>query len=50
MSEIVRRVYGQTTKTFPILLVGIGLVTTILWTSTVMAFAIERVWSLLSHI
>ena len=50
MSKFVRRLVGQTTVNFPVLLVGIGLVTTILWTSTVMAFAIERVWSVLSQI
>jgi hypothetical protein len=50
MPKIVRHVVGRTTVNFPILLVGIGLVTTILWVSTVMAFAIERVWSVLSQI
>ena len=48
MSEVARRVVGQTTKNFPILLVGIGLIATILWTSTVVALAVEQVWSMLS--
>ena len=47
MSKITRRVIGQTTENFPILLVGIGLISTILWTSTIMALAVERVWSML---
>lgn len=50
MSEIARRVVGQTTKNFPILLVGIGLMSTILWISTIVALAVERAWSMLSVI
>ena len=50
MSKITHRVIGQTTKNFPILLVGIGLISTILWTSTIMALAVERVWSMLSWV
>jgi hypothetical protein len=50
MSKITRRVIGQTAKNFPILLVGIGLMSTILWIGTIMALAVERVWSMLSVI
>ena len=50
MSEIARRVVGQTTKNFPILVVGIGLMSTILWISTIMTVAVERLWSMLSMI
>jgi hypothetical protein len=50
MSKIARRVAGQTAKNFPIILVGIGLATTILWVGTVMTFALEGVWSVLSGI
>jgi len=48
MSEIARRVVGHTAKNFPIMLVGIGLVTTVLWVSTVVAVALDRIWSALS--
>jgi len=50
MSEIARRFIGQTTKNFPVLLVGIGLVSTVVWVSTVVVLAFERVWSALSAI
>src|SRR6185312_16477065 len=48
MSKIARHVVSLTTKNFPIMLVGAGLIATILWTTTVMALAVERVWSMLS--
>jgi hypothetical protein len=48
MSKIARHVVSLTTKNFPIILVGAGLIATILWTTTVMALAVERVWSMLS--
>jgi len=47
MSEIARRVIGQTTNNLPIVLVGIGVMATILWTGTVMALAVGQVWSML---
>ena len=50
MSKIARRIVGQTTKSFPIILVGIGLVTTIVWVGTVIAFAAEQAWLVLSGI
>jgi hypothetical protein len=36
MSKITRHVVSLTTENFPIALVGIGVIATILWTSTVM--------------
>jgi hypothetical protein len=50
MSRIARRIVGLTTKNFPILLVVVGLVTTILWVSTVVAVALDQIWSVLSGI
>jgi len=50
MSKISRRIFGQTTKNFPTLLVGIGLITTILWVGTVMTVALQGIWSVLSGI
>jgi len=50
MSKIARRVVGQTTKNFPVILVGTGVVATILWTCIVTAFAVEQVWSMLSAV
>ena len=50
MSKITRRIVGQATKNFPIILVGIGLATTILWVGTVMTFAVEQAWLVLSGI
>jgi hypothetical protein len=48
MSEIARRVVSQTTRNFPTILIGIGLITTMLWVSVVITFAFERAWSALS--
>jgi hypothetical protein len=48
MLEIARRGVGHTAKNFPILLIGIGLVTTVLWVSTVVAVALDQIWSALS--
>jgi hypothetical protein len=45
-----RRIVGRLTKNFPIMLVGIGLITTILWVSTVMAVAVDQIWSVISGI
>jgi hypothetical protein len=50
MSKITRHVVGLATENFPVVLVGLGVIATILWTSTVMALAFERVWSALSGI
>ena len=47
MSKITRHVVSLTTENFPIVLVGIGVIATILWTSTVMGLAVEQVWSML---
>jgi hypothetical protein len=45
-----RRIVGRLTKNFPIMLVGIGLITTVLWVSTVVAVAFDQIWSALSGI
>ena len=50
MSKITRHVVSLTTENFPIALVGIGVIATILWTSNVMGLAVEQVWSMLSGV
>jgi hypothetical protein len=50
MSEIARRVVGQTTRNFPVILVGTGVIATVLWTCIVMALAVEQVWSMLAAV
>jgi hypothetical protein len=50
MTEIARRVVGQTTRNFPIILVGIGLFTTLMWVGTLVTVAVEQTWRVLSAI
>ena len=50
MSKITRHVVGLTTENFPIVLVGTGVIATVLWTCIVTALAIEQVWSMLSGV
>ena len=47
MSKITCHVVSLTAENFPIVLVGIGVIATILWTSTVMGLAVDQVWSML---
>jgi len=48
MSVVARRIFGQTTKNLPIILIGTGLIATILWTGSIMAIALERAWLVVS--
>ena len=45
MSNMARGIVDRTSKFFPIALAVFGLIATILWTSTVMTFALARIWS-----
>jgi hypothetical protein len=47
MPEVARRIIARTADQFPITLVGLGLITTILWVGAVSVFAFGRVWSVL---
>jgi hypothetical protein len=46
MSNFVHGFIARTNEHFPIALVAVGLIASIVWTSTVMTFAFERIWSL----
>ena len=50
MSKIAHVIIDQTTEYFPVALVACGLIATILWTSTIVTFALARIWSVLSAI
>ena len=50
MSKVARHVVSQTTKNFPIILVGIGLFTTLMWVGTLVTVAVEQTWRALSAI
>jgi hypothetical protein len=43
MSKIAHVIIDETSKYFPVALVAFGLMATILWTSTIMAFALARI-------
>jgi hypothetical protein len=46
MSNFVHGFIARTNERFPIALVAVGFIASIVWTSTVMTFAFERIWSL----
>ena len=50
MSKIAHVIVDQTGKYFPVALVVAGLIATFLWISTIMAFALARVWSVVPGI
>jgi len=45
MSKIAHVIVNQTTAYFPVTLIACGLIATILWTGTVVVFALGRIWS-----
>ena len=47
MAETARRALVHTKRHVPLVLVGVGLIATVLWISAVAALAFDRVWSVL---
>ena len=50
MSKIVSNIADRSTKFFPVALVGMGLVATMLWAGTLVLVAFDGAWSILSAI
>jgi len=50
MTEIARLVVDRTTKNFPVILVGTGVIATIVWTCIVTVLAVDQVWSMLAAV
>jgi hypothetical protein len=50
MSKIAHAIVGRTRKYFPITLVAFGLIATVLWSTTVMGFALVRIWSVVPFV
>jgi hypothetical protein len=50
MSKIVSNIADRSSKFFPVALVGMGLVVTMLWAGTLVLAALDGAWSILSAI
>jgi hypothetical protein len=50
MLKIVSNIADRSTKFFPVALVGMGLVATMLWAGTIVLVALDGAWSILSAI
>jgi hypothetical protein len=50
MSKIVANIADRSTEFFPVAIVGMGLVATMLWAGTLVLVAIDGAWSILSAI
>jgi len=50
MSKIVANIADRSTGFFPVALVGMGLVATMLWAGTLVLVALDGAWSILSAI
>ena len=50
MSKIVANIADRSTEFFPVALVGMGLVATMLWAGTLVLVALDGAWSILSAI
>jgi hypothetical protein len=46
MSKIAHVIIDQTSRYFSVALVAFGLIATILWASTIVVFALARIWSI----
>jgi hypothetical protein len=46
MAKIAHGIVDRMRKYFPITLVAFGLIATVLWSTTVMGFALVRIWSI----